>query len=416
MRLLLFFRTRLVVALLAPAGVVAQSFEIPPVGTDETFNVATWNIEHFGVEGEGPSDIELQFANVLSVMQQANVHLWALQEMNSQFTFNNLVAALGDGWAGFWQPDLTQFSIGYGFIYRTDRVQPIGTPTTILTNNAYDFAFRPPLQMRANLTFPQGNVSNVRFINVHAKCCGGFEDWNRRSTASAVLKNYVDNLQAANFPVLVLGDLNDQLRTSISSGRPSPYANFRTDTENYHFGTLSLEDTGVNTFCFNSTCTSGSTIDHILIGRPLFDAYEENSTARYDALLTNIPNYINRPNINGTTSDHVAVYARFDFFKPVSSDGGTTVEKFGLEAPFPNPFRNEATVVYTLAEPGTVKLEVFDALGRRVSLLENRARPAGRHEASLSGTALTPGLYLVRLTTSSPAGDRTATRRLVRLP
>jgi len=416
MRLLHLIRFLLLVALLGPVGTAAQGFEIPPVGTDATFNVATWNIEHFGVEGEGPADNELQFANVLSVMQQANVHLWALQEMNSQFTFNNLVAALGDGWAGFWQADMTQFSIGYGFIYRTDRVQPIGTPTTILVDNAYDFAFRPPLQMRANLTFPEGNVSNVRFINIHAKCCGGFEDWNRRGAASAVLKNYVDNLQAANFQVLVLGDFNDELRNSISSGRPSPYGNFRNDTQNYHFGTLSLEDAGVNTFCFNSTCTSGSTIDHVLIGRPLFDAYEENSTARYDALLTNIPNYVNRPNINGTTSDHVAVYSRFNFFKGTSTDEGAVATDFSLEAPFPNPFRSEASIAYTLIEASSVRLEVFDALGRRISVIDEGGRAAGRHQVTISGTAMTPGLYLVRLSTSSPAGERTATRRLMRLP
>jgi exonuclease III len=414
MRLLLLVRVLVVTALLAPAGLWAQDFQIPPVGSDQTLNVATWNIEHFGVDGAGPADTELQFANVLSIMQQANVHLWALQELNSQFTFNQLVAALGEGWAGIWQGDVVSGSIGYGYIYRTDRVQPVQS-TTILQESAYDFAYRPPILLRANVTLPGGSVSNVRFINLHAKANTGsaadrLESYHRRTRASAALKNYVDNLVAANFPVLVLGDLNDEMRSSIYQSFPSPYRIFLDDNDRYHIGTLSLEDAGVNTFCFNTSCTSGSTIDHVLITSPLFDAYETNSTARYDALLTNIPSY------RTTTSDHVAVYSRFDFFNTTSIEGGAAASEFALEAPYPNPFTSEAAVSYTLSERATVRLEVFDALGRRVMLLHEGSRGPGRHEATLSGRSLTPGLYLVRLAASDSGGERTATRRVVRLP
>ncbi len=398
----------LALVLLVSPRAAAQGFEIPPVGTDETFNVATWNIEHFGLTDQGPTNVALQFENVLSVMQQANVHLWALQEMNDSDTFFDLVEALGENWAGVWQPDQTSFSIGYGYIYRTDVVEPT-LVTTILTSNAYDFAFRPPLLMRANVTIGDETLTGARFINLHMKCCGSFTDWQQRSAASEVLKAYSDNLLAANFPLIILGDFNDRIRVSNSSGRPSPFSNFRND-EDYHFGSLSLEDAGVNTYCGNASCTSGSTIDHILIGSTLIDEYEEDSTARYDALLTNIPQYVN------TTSDHVAVYARFDFSKPSTTEPDAQPKAFGLSAPFPNPFRDQASVAYSLTETSTVRVEVFDALGRRVALVEDGTRTAGNHEVTFSASGLTPGMYLVRLSASGPSGEQSATRRAIRVP
>lgn len=399
----------LIVALFTVPGAQAQSFEIPPVGTDETFNVATWNIEHFGTSGPSSGNTELQFQNVLSVMQQANVHLWALQEMQTLQAFNALVSALGEGWAGVWQADMTQFSIGYGFIYRSDLVQPLQV-TRILTDFAYEFAYRPPLLMRANLTLPGGTVSNVRFINLHAKCCGDQESWFRRRDGSIALKNYVDNLVGANLPVVILGDLNDRLMLSIYAGATSPYANFRLDDENYHFGTLSLELAGINTWCGNASCTSGSTIDHVLITKPLFDDYVWDSTARYDALLANIPSY------RHTTSDHVAVYSLFDFFNSTDLESEGAPTSFALSAPYPNPFREHTTLSYTLPRASQIRLEVFDALGRRVTVIDEAARPAGTHEARLASGGFAPGLYLIRLTVSADGGVRTATRRAVRLP
>jgi exonuclease III len=404
----------LVITLLAAPVAVAQSFQIQPVGGDDTFNVATWNIEHFGTSGPSSGNTERQFENVLSVMQQANVHLWALQEMQTRFSFDRLVAALGEGWAGVWQPDLTSHSIGYGFIYRSDLVQPTRV-RTILTDHAYDFAYRPPLEMRANLTLPGGSISTVYFINLHAKANTGStedrrESYHRRERASIALKGYVDNLVFINARVLVLGDLNDRILVSTFNSWTSPYDNFYRDAANYHFGSLSLEQANVPTWCSNASCTSGSTIDHVLITRPLFGDYVENSTARYDDMVTQIPSY------RSSTSDHVAVYSLFDFFPTTSGEGGSDPIEFALQSPFPNPFSAHTTVTFSLPEMAQVRVEVFDALGRRVATIDQGARAAGTHEVGLRGTNLTAGMYLVRLTASTASGERTATRRVIRLP
>ncbi len=68
-----------------------------------------------------------------------------------------------------------------------------------------------------------------------------------------------------------------------------------------------------------------------------------------------------------------------------------------LEAGYPNPFRTSARLRYGLPRAETVRLEVFDARGRRVTVLVDEARGAGWHEATLPADGLADGLYIVRL-------------------
>lgn len=68
-----------------------------------------------------------------------------------------------------------------------------------------------------------------------------------------------------------------------------------------------------------------------------------------------------------------------------------------LHAPFPNPFRTTATLAFTLAEPTSVVLDVYDLTGRRVARLAEGAHAQGRHEVTLEAGSLPAGLYLLRL-------------------
>ena len=68
-----------------------------------------------------------------------------------------------------------------------------------------------------------------------------------------------------------------------------------------------------------------------------------------------------------------------------------------LQAPFPSPARNTATLRYTLAEPTDVQLRVYDLLGRQVQTLAHRAVEAGRHEMQIATHRLAAGTYFVRM-------------------
>ncbi|MEM1041117.1 MAG: LamG-like jellyroll fold domain-containing protein [Bacteroidota bacterium] len=82
---------------------------------------------------------------------------------------------------------------------------------------------------------------------------------------------------------------------------------------------------------------------------------------------------------------------------------------YALDAAYPNPFRTATTVRFTLPEPGTVRLTLFDLLGRRIAVLADGAMPAGRHTVRLDGARLPSGVYLVRM----EAGPFSASRRVV---
>ena len=84
---------------------------------------------------------------------------------------------------------------------------------------------------------------------------------------------------------------------------------------------------------------------------------------------------------------------------------------YALDAPYPNPSSGAAAVAYALPEAAVVRLAVYDVTGREVAVLVDGERAAGRHRAALG--ALAPGVYLVRLAASGPAGPFAATTRAV---
>ncbi len=79
---------------------------------------------------------------------------------------------------------------------------------------------------------------------------------------------------------------------------------------------------------------------------------------------------------------------------------------------YPNPFNTTATLRYTLAAAGYVRLAVYDALGRRVALLVAAHQPAGTHTARWTADGLPSGAYHYRLET--PGGITTTTGLLVK--
>jgi len=62
----------------------------------------------------------------------------------------------------------------------------------------------------------------------------------------------------------------------------------------------------------------------------------------------------------------------------------------------PNPVRGRATVTLVLEQGGSVRLGVYDLLGREVLALIDGTRSAGAHDVVLDVVGLRPGLYLLR--------------------
>jgi hypothetical protein len=75
-----------------------------------------------------------------------------------------------------------------------------------------------------------------------------------------------------------------------------------------------------------------------------------------------------------------------------------------LRAVYPNPLAGRARIPYELPVAATVRLTVYDALGRQVAVLADGPAEAGFHEASLDAARLAPGVYHVRLAVDAYVG------------
>jgi hypothetical protein len=75
--------------------------------------------------------------------------------------------------------------------------------------------------------------------------------------------------------------------------------------------------------------------------------------------------------------------------------------RFALHANQPNPFRHATTITFDMPVAGSVTLDVFDLLGRKVATLARGPHPAGAHTVEwhlrdAGGAIVRPGVYVCR--------------------
>ncbi len=85
--------------------------------------------------------------------------------------------------------------------------------------------------------------------------------------------------------------------------------------------------------------------------------------------------------------------------------------KFELYQNYPNPFNPSTKIAFALPKDAKVKLEVFNALGERVSVLVDGYMRAGVHTVDFNASGLASGVYFYRLT----ADEFVATKKMVLL-
>ena len=131
----------------------------------------------------------------------------------------------------------------------------------------------------------------------------------------------------------------------------------------------------------------------------------------------------------GAFSSNPDIYIAFRYYMDCSYDGclvelddvyvgppvsvsqiGTNVpDKFTLHQNYPNPFNPVTNIKFEIAKSSSVKLIVYDALGKEVSQLANEYKNPGVYEVKFDASRLSSGVYYYKLI----AGDFIETRKMM---
>ncbi len=237
----------------------------------DTFEIMTWNVEQF------PLDVQITISQLKKIIEKQDPDIIAMQEITSEIWLKRLTDSLS-GWDYQIFPD-DYLSLAY--LYKTSEVNVINDVEPVFTDNFFAFP-RPALHFVVSHT----NGQAIHFFNLHLKCCDGAENFERRDSASSMLKRYIDtNLNDQ--PVIILGDFNDEI--SSQSALQNPFLNFIDDSLNYKFTDMDIAKGDSRYWSYPSY---PSHIDHIMISNELFSSWHSVATITYDDCDKRYLNYI----------------------------------------------------------------------------------------------------------------------------
>jgi hypothetical protein len=85
------------------------------------------------------------------------------------------------------------------------------------------------------------------------------------------------------------------------------------------------------------------------------------------------------------------------------------IKTYQLGQNYPNPFRNETRIQYSLAVSSNVNLLLFDMNGRLIKVLVNGSKEQGTHTVSFTSGMLSSGLYFYKI----QAGNFSAVKKMI---
>jgi hypothetical protein len=102
----------------------------------------------------------------------------------------------------------------------------------------------------------------------------------------------------------------------------------------------------------------------------------------------------------------------------LEAGGAESPESFSLGPNYPNPFNPRTILYYCLPAASRVRLEILDALGRRIRTLVDGSFAAGRHAVEWNGSddrgnPSGTGTYFCRLTATTGGGTRTKIQKIL---
>jgi hypothetical protein len=90
----------------------------------------------------------------------------------------------------------------------------------------------------------------------------------------------------------------------------------------------------------------------------------------------------------------------------VARDGDGAPSTFSLSQNYPNPFNPATTITFALPEASTVRLTVYDLIGREVAALVNDQLAPGYYRCTWNASRMPSGVYLYRMVSLSSSAEK----------
>lgn len=317
-----------------------------PVEVDKanTLEVAAWNIEWFGDEGNSPAAGDpnsdaIQKDSVKAVIAELQPDVLAVEEIADDALFAEMVSEL-PGYDYVLSPAVSYPNdLGVhqkvGFIYNTETVTVTDTKVLLESIHPYynggdtsaltDYPSEPdrfyasgrlPFLMTADITI-NGETETYDFVALHARANGSSDAqlrYDMRKYDVEVLKDSLD-VYYADRNLILLGDYNDDVDVTvadITSTTVSSYENYVNDAANYSVFTATLSENGFRSYVFEQDM-----IDHISGTDEVLPRYIEHSAQSHYEFY----DY----DYASTTSDHLPVSVRL-MLKPFAFESITSTD------------------------------------------------------------------------------------------
>jgi len=259
-------------------SVILSGSSIPKAAT---LNVAAYNMSFFASSGSSAivrtnEQINEQINNIATVLEHMDADIIAFEEMSNDSGMNVLLskvnAVAGKHYkaiiSGFWShkelADPTYPPQKIGFIYDSSRVTLSSNeaPRAMFgdsTQNGYGYsnnggAYGSSFWASGRLPYMATFIANIngkrqklRMVVIHAKAGGDADSYQRRLADLQVLHDSLNSAAYNADNIMILGDFNDRLSTSINIGSSSSYKAFVDDAQ-YQKLTYTLDTAGQTSF------------------------------------------------------------------------------------------------------------------------------------------------------------------------
>jgi len=355
----------------------AQTIDDLSFGTDDSFEIMTWNIKEFPKKGQDTFDY------VSQIIQALDVDFIAIQEISDETVFNVMVNNLAS-YNGYIE---STYYDGLAFLYKPSIIQINNIYRIYDTSNYWNTFPRAPMVI--DITY---NNQQLVVINNHLKCCGdgtlvlndSIDEEYRRYEAIHLLKDYIDtNLQNEN--VILLGDLNDELTDEATN---NVFQYLIDDSSNYLFSDYSIASGSSTNWSYPSW---PSHLDHILITNELFDEFQLASS---NIETIKIDNYLSGGWIEYSqyVSDHRPVALKLTIDSNLSVNDVSKNQSISF-INYPNPSSFETTFSFKNGF-NNAEIEVFNALGQ---IVFSTSIPNGHTSYQWKTRELPNGIYNAKL-------------------